>query len=66
MPNRTADTPNPALVLLNCQCPGHDDVVDAAVVESAIRRGDAVVTADAEHIRMVAEAAGMDLWIEPV
>jgi hypothetical protein len=45
---------------------GHDDVVDVAVVESAIRRGDAVVTADAEHIRLVAASAGMDLWIEPV
>jgi predicted nucleic acid-binding protein len=45
---------------------GHDDVVDVAVVESAIRRGDAVVTVDGEHIRMVAEAAGVDLWIEPV
>jgi predicted nucleic acid-binding protein len=45
---------------------GHDDVADVAVAESAIRRGNAVVTADAEHIRMVAAAAGMDLWIEPV
>ena len=33
---------------------GHDDVVDTAVVEGAIRRGDAVVTSDLGHIRKIA------------
>jgi hypothetical protein len=45
---------------------GHDDVVDAAVVEGAIRRGDAVVTSDASHIRKVATAAGHTLRIQSV
>src|ERR1700733_13335602 len=36
---------------------GHDDIVDVAVVEGAIRRGDGVVTSDAGHIRKIAEAA---------
>jgi hypothetical protein len=45
---------------------GHDDVVDVAVVEGAIRRGDAVVTSDAGHIRNIAVVAGTDLRIVPV
>jgi hypothetical protein len=45
---------------------GHDDVVDVAVVEGAIRRGDAVVTSDASHIRTVAAEAGIALRIVPV
>jgi hypothetical protein len=44
----------------------HDDVVDVAVVEGAMRRGDAVVTSDAPHIRKIAAAAGRTLWIESV
>jgi len=42
----------------------HDDVVDVVVVEGALRRDDAVVTADPVHIRQVAGAAGAPLRIE--
>jgi hypothetical protein len=45
---------------------GHDDVVDVAVAEGAIRRGDAVVTSDANHIRKVASGAGRTLRIQSV
>lgn len=44
----------------------HDDVVDVAVVEGAIRRNDAVVTSDAEHIRRIALAARTGLRIEAI
>jgi hypothetical protein len=44
----------------------HDDIVDVCVVEGAVRRGDAVVTSNATHIRKVAEAAGARLRIESV
>jgi predicted nucleic acid-binding protein len=44
----------------------HDDIVDAAVVEGAIRRHDAVVTSNETHIRRIAAAAGVDLRIETV
>jgi hypothetical protein len=45
---------------------GHDDIVDVAVVEGAIRRGDGVVTSDAGHIRKVASGAGTALRIDAV
>ena len=45
---------------------GHDDIVDVAVVEGAIRRGDAIVTSNVTHIRQVAEAARAELRIESV
>ena len=45
---------------------GHDDIVDVAVAEGAIRRGDAVVTSDAAHIAKIATHAGSTLWIESV
>jgi hypothetical protein len=45
---------------------GHDDVVDVAVVEGAIRRGDGVVTSDAPHIRQIAAAAGSTLRIASI
>jgi hypothetical protein len=44
----------------------HDDIVDVSVVEGAIRRGDAVVTSNATHIRKVAVGAGASLRIEPI
>jgi hypothetical protein len=44
----------------------HDDIVDVCVVEGAIRRGDAVVTSNASHIRKVAETAGARLRIESI
>jgi hypothetical protein len=45
---------------------GHDDIVDVAAVECAIRREDAIVTSNVTHIRTVAEAAGAELRIESV
>ena len=45
---------------------GHDDVVDVSVVEGAVRRGNAVVTSNMTHIRMVADAAGVRLRLESV
>jgi hypothetical protein len=44
----------------------HDDIVDVCVVEGAIRRGDAVVTSNAAHIRKVAGAVGARLRIESI
>jgi hypothetical protein len=44
----------------------HDDIVDVAVVEGALRRRDAVVTSNAAHIRMIANAVGATLRIEPI
>jgi hypothetical protein len=45
---------------------GHDDIVDVAVVEGAIRRGDGVLTSDVAHIRKVAAVAGGPLRIDAV
>ena len=45
---------------------GHDDIVDVAVVEGAIRRRDAVVTSNPTHIRAVADAVRARLRIETV
>lgn len=45
---------------------GHYDVVDVAVVEGALRRGDSVVTADSEHLRAIADAVGVRLRVERV
>jgi hypothetical protein len=45
---------------------GHHDIVDVSVVDGAIRRGDAVVTSNLTHIRMVADAAGAGLRIESI
>jgi hypothetical protein len=44
----------------------HDDVVDVAVVEGAIRRRQAVVTSNETHIRKIASAARVELRIERV
>ena len=44
----------------------HDDVVDVAVVEGAIRRRDAVVTSNATHIRAISEAVRARLRIESI
>jgi predicted nucleic acid-binding protein len=41
----------------------HEDVVDVTVVEGAIRRRDAIVTADAHDIRQIAQAAHAELTI---
>jgi hypothetical protein len=45
---------------------GHDDIVDVSVVEGAVRRGDAVVTSNRTHIRMVADTTGASLRIESI
>lgn len=45
---------------------GHDDVVDVTVVEGAIRRGDAIVTSNREHIEKVGHAVGLTLCVEDV
>ncbi len=45
---------------------GHDDIVDVCVVAGAVRRGDAVVTSNATHIRTIAGAAGARIRIESI
>ncbi|MGH9190718.1 MAG: twitching motility protein PilT [Acidimicrobiales bacterium] len=45
---------------------GHDDVVDVTVVEGALRRGDAVVTSNHDHIARIASGARQHLGIESV
>lgn len=42
---------------------GVSDVVDAAVVEGAARRGDAIVTSDPDDIARLVDAAGLKLRI---
>lgn len=44
----------------------HDDIVDVAVVEGAIRRHDAVVTSNPTHIRTIADATRTRLTIEAI
>ena len=44
----------------------HGDVTDVTVVEGAIRRQDAIVTSDDDHLRLIADAAGARLRIERV
>ncbi len=44
----------------------HDDIVDVTVVESAIRRQDAVVTSNEAHIRQIAAALGVALRVAAV
>ena len=41
----------------------HDDIVDVSVVEGALRRDNAVVTSNRDHIRKVARAAGANVTI---
>ncbi len=44
----------------------HDHVIDVTVVEGAIRRRDAVVTSNEEHIRRIADTVRVRLRIERV
>ncbi len=44
---------------------GHNDIVDVSVVEGAVRRGDAVVTSNASHIRTIAEPPEPDSESNP-
>ena len=45
---------------------GHEDIVDVAVVEGAVRRRDAIVTSNEAHIRRLMNAAGVKLRIEAI
>ena len=45
---------------------GHDDIVDVTVVEGAVRRRDAVVTSNEDHIRLVASATRPHLRIKAI
>lgn len=49
-----------------CAQSGLDDIVDVAVVEGALRRGDAVVTSDRHDVERVAAAAGGAITIHEV
>jgi predicted nucleic acid-binding protein len=44
----------------------HDDIVDLAVVEGAVRRRDAIVTSDANDIRRIAAALVEHVVLESV
>jgi predicted nucleic acid-binding protein len=44
----------------------HDDVVDVAVVEGALRRGHGVVTSNRSHIAAIANAVGRELRIDDI
>ena len=44
----------------------HDDIVDVAVVEGALRRHDAVVTSNPTHIKAIADAVRARLNIETI
>ena len=44
----------------------HDDIVDVSVVEGAVRRNDAVVTSNQDHIRKVATATGANVTIHSI
>ena len=44
----------------------HEDVVDLAVVEGALRRRDAIVTSDPKDVRHIVGAVGEDLRIDTV
>jgi hypothetical protein len=44
----------------------HEDVVDLAVVEGALRRRDAIVTSDPRDIRRIAAALGEHVRLESV
>lgn len=44
----------------------HDDIVDVAVVEGAIRRHDSVVTSNPTHIRKIADAVRARVTIDTI
>ena len=48
------------------KCSINPGAVDASVVEGALRRGDAVVTGNASHLRTLADAGGRKLEVIPV
>ena len=44
----------------------HDDIVDVAVVEGAIRRRDAIVTSNHTHIRKITDAVRARIIVEQI
>jgi predicted nucleic acid-binding protein len=48
------------------KCSMDPGAVDASVAEGALRRGDAVVTGNASHLRSLADGAGRKLEVIPV
>jgi predicted nucleic acid-binding protein len=48
------------------KCSINPGAVDASVAEGALRRGDAVVTGNASHLRALADGAGRKLEVIPV
>lgn len=44
----------------------HDDIVDVAVVETALSRGDAIVTSNPTHIAQIVAAAGRELPVKVI
>jgi predicted nucleic acid-binding protein len=60
-----ADKARPAGTLLGL-CSISPGAVDASVAEGALRRGDTVVTGNAEHIRALADGAGRKLAVIPI
>lgn len=49
-----------------CGASGQDDIVDAAVVESATRNGGVVITSNRADIERIATALGAELQIEEI
>jgi len=45
---------------------GHDDIIEVTVVEGAVRRGDAIVTSNRDHIELVADSVRRNVLIEDV
>jgi predicted nucleic acid-binding protein len=48
------------------KCSMNPGAVDASVAEGALRRGDAVVTGNASHLRALADGGGRKLEVIPV
>lgn len=48
------------------KCSVNPSAVDASVAEGALRRGDAVVTGNASHLRALADGGGRKLEVIPV
>ena len=44
----------------------HDDIVDVAVVEGAVRRRDAIITSNPTHMRSIADATRTRIRIETI
>jgi hypothetical protein len=60
------ETAAKAAGMLLGKCSMNPGAVDASVAEGALRRGDAVVTGNASHLRALADGAGRKLEVIPV